>query len=987
MAGRLGLDIRITADGRSASRELEQLIRNLRGGGDAARDATREFGGLTSAVGRYAAAAAGFMSVGKLTRLADEWGQVSSRIEIAAGSSEAAAEAQARLMEVSNRSYKSFGNSAELYVRSSQSLRELGHSANDALAMVEALQYGLTVSAANGERSANVINAWSKAINQGKMRFEEFESVVNGAPRLVQALADSLGKSTVELQAMVRDGKITADMLVGVGSQVKKLGEEADKMPVTLADAFQRAENSLSKFAGSAEANTGVIKTLTTGITALSDNLDIVAAVAGTVVVAAFARMVAATQAKISATIADHRATQAAIIGAREAAVTEAQLALSRARSAVAAAAATGNSTVLANARRIEALRVQELTVSTNALTAAQRGSSLASAGAGAAMAALGGPLGLLVIGLGAAAMAWSVYSSRAQDAARATAEAQRQMEIEQKLLAGQSRQQIANDEEITRRKQALVKAEAELEKTRAGIDARRARGDTSARDEAYYAKALADRQKSIDEARANLERGEQLAERAMNGGITAAAAGNARYRTYINERRSLAEQLKADLETESDAFASATKNLQKDSTEYMTALEAYNRKVTELRRQYAKKEKAGQPKAPRKRKQKEKTFDQLMDDDPEVSLQRETARSYAQAMERLIGVESAAAREAANLTQSQGVLLDVMTSAQWANMPEPWRALIEAQAQTAQTAETSGEYARFLSDMDTLNHDATKSTMDLDEAMSRLYDLMLSPAWQQMTDAQRMGAAAMAESASNAQKQAADKANRMGFSDMRNDLSRSISQGLVDGFSNGGNLVEGFADGLRNALNNYAQKGLEQGISKALDIASNWIAELFSSMASSSSASGGSSGWGAIFSSIASWLASARGNAFDNGVVQRFAAGGAFGRGEVLTRPTMFRFASGGAWRNGVAGEAGPEAALPLKRMPDGQLGVYADGGGGGAVNISIVVNADGGRDESQGGDSARDYAALSRNLEAAALSVVQREMRPGGILAGVRT
>lgn len=44
------------------------------------------------------------------------------------------------------------------------------------------------------------------------------------------------------------------------------------------------------------------------------------------------------------------------------------------------------------------------------------------------------------------------------------------------------------------------------------------------------------------------------------------------------------------------------------------------------------------------------------------------------------------------------------------------------------------------------------------------------------------------------------------------------------------------------------------------------------------------------------------------------FADGGAFGQGEVLTQPTLFRFRQAGAVRLGMAGEAGPEAALPLK-------------------------------------------------------------------------
>lgn len=68
------------------------------------------------------------------------------------------------------------------------------------------------------------------------------------------------------------------------------------------------------------------------------------------------------------------------------------------------------------------------------------------------------------------------------------------------------------------------------------------------------------------------------------------------------------------------------------------------------------------------------------------------------------------------------------------------------------------------------------------------------------------------------------------------------------------------------------------------------------------------------------------------SGEVQFFASGG------VVDRPTAFRFASGA----GVMGEAGPEAILPLKRLPGGELGVQAESGGEIVVHFAPVTNID---------------------------------------------
>lgn len=59
------------------------------------------------------------------------------------------------------------------------------------------------------------------------------------------------------------------------------------------------------------------------------------------------------------------------------------------------------------------------------------------------------------------------------------------------------------------------------------------------------------------------------------------------------------------------------------------------------------------------------------------------------------------------------------------------------------------------------------------------------------------------------------------------------------------------------------------------------------------------------------------------------------FAKGGVVAAPTVFG-SSGGL---GLMGEAGAEAILPLKRGPDGALGVAADGGGGPTIVFNVTA------------------------------------------------
>lgn len=65
------------------------------------------------------------------------------------------------------------------------------------------------------------------------------------------------------------------------------------------------------------------------------------------------------------------------------------------------------------------------------------------------------------------------------------------------------------------------------------------------------------------------------------------------------------------------------------------------------------------------------------------------------------------------------------------------------------------------------------------------------------------------------------------------------------------------------------------------------------------------------------------------SGAVKPFASGG------VIGTPTYFPLMQGGV---GLAGEAGPEAIMPLSRGPDGKLGV-ASRGGSNSITIQIAT------------------------------------------------
>ena len=120
-----------------------------------------------------------------------------------------------------------------------------------------------------------------------------------------------------------------------------------------------------------------------------------------------------------------------------------------------------------------------------------------------------------------------------------------------------------------------------------------------------------------------------------------------------------------------------------------------------------------------------------------------------------------------------------------------------------------------------------------------------------------------------------------------------------------------------------------------------------------------------------AQYMPNALGNAYAANGIQPFAMGG------IVKRPTMFAFANGGAGRLGLMGEAGPEAIMPLRRLPNGRLGVE-QAGGGAPVTVNVSVDASGTAVQGDAGQGEQ----LGRVVAQAVQAELIKQRRPGGLL-----
>lgn len=235
---------------------------------------TRSFSGLTAPLAGIGAA----LGVDQLRKMTDTWTDMTSRVNLAAGSIDKGTQVMGRLGEMARRTYSDLSQTAESYLSNATALRELGYNTDESLNYTEALNNALVVSGAKGDRAARVIDALAKAMATGKLQGDNLNTVIESGGRVAEALAAGLDTTVGGLRKLGSQGKITGnDIVRGLSSQMETLRQEAADMPATIGDGFTLLNNALLQYVGNTDSAAGVSAKISEALVMIADNFDKVA--------------------------------------------------------------------------------------------------------------------------------------------------------------------------------------------------------------------------------------------------------------------------------------------------------------------------------------------------------------------------------------------------------------------------------------------------------------------------------------------------------------------------------------------------------------------------------------------------------------------------------------------------------------------------------------------------------------------------------------
>lgn len=205
-----------------------------------------------------------------IANAADGYSLMNARLRLATESQEEFNTAQTELRRIAQATQTPLESLATLYGRVSRPLKEAGRSQEEILQVTEAVSTSFRVSGASAQEAENGVIQFAQALGSGALRGDEFNSVAEQAPRLMQALADSLGVPTGALKDMAAQGELTADVVTdALVGQLDTLRREAESLPQAVGGAMTQLTDSWNRAIGQADT-----QPLVDAIKSLADTLS-----------------------------------------------------------------------------------------------------------------------------------------------------------------------------------------------------------------------------------------------------------------------------------------------------------------------------------------------------------------------------------------------------------------------------------------------------------------------------------------------------------------------------------------------------------------------------------------------------------------------------------------------------------------------------------------------------------------------------------------
>ena len=249
-------------------------------------------------LGKIGSVLAGFASLSfakSMLDTADAMQSINAQVRQVVSSESEYLAVQRQLLDVANNTGASLESTASLYVSTSRALKDYGYTQQEILKFTEATNNAMTIGGVGAQQQAAALMQLSQALGSGVLQGDEFKSIAEAAPILLDTIAEYMGKSRAEIKKLGSEGQLTADVIFkAISGASEKFGEQAAKMPMTMGQALTVFSNNWQSMVSKLLNDSGAMSGIAAIIKLIADNLNLVVPI-----VAGFAVAVAAATAQV----------------------------------------------------------------------------------------------------------------------------------------------------------------------------------------------------------------------------------------------------------------------------------------------------------------------------------------------------------------------------------------------------------------------------------------------------------------------------------------------------------------------------------------------------------------------------------------------------------------------------------------------------------------------------------------------------------------
>lgn len=228
----------------------------------------------------FKAGIAGF-GVSQLKGFADGYTEIQNKLRLVESASISSAKGLDNVFDIALKTNQSINATSGVYQRFAQNAETLKISQAQIASLTETVSKAVAVSGASAGAADAALTQFGQALGSGILRGDEFNSVMEQTPALAKAIATGLGVTTGELRNMAKEGKLTMDVLVPALERAKEsVDSQFDTRILTISAAFENLNTSTVKWIGELDKSTGASKAFAESIDYIAKHLTVVASLA-----------------------------------------------------------------------------------------------------------------------------------------------------------------------------------------------------------------------------------------------------------------------------------------------------------------------------------------------------------------------------------------------------------------------------------------------------------------------------------------------------------------------------------------------------------------------------------------------------------------------------------------------------------------------------------------------------------------------------------